>query len=153
MELPKGLAKPTSVGEAAVEGLIYGIVAGLGMALFVVLYEWLAGVMPLEVLGYFGTETETTPWIGLFTHAAVSGIYGVIFGVLALAIARWFGGRMNPAMWLALGLLYGLLILVVAKGLVLPRTTSPLDDMPLWALGGAHAFYGLLLGWLVGRKF
>ena len=152
MELPKRISRPITLGDAAVEGLIYGIVAGLGMALFVVAFEWLAGVMPLEVLTYFGATADVSPWVGLFTHAAVSGIYGVIFGMLALAVARMFGHRMNQGVWLTLGIVYGLLIFAVAKGVILPRTASPLDDLPVWALGIAHALYGFILAWFVGRK-
>lgn len=152
MELPKRITRTTSIGDAAVEGLIYGIVAGLGMALFLIAFEWLAGVMPLEVLGYFGANPDASPWVGLFTHVAVSGIYGVIFGMLALVAARMFGDRLNPGVWLLFGVVYGLLIFAVAKGVILPRTSSPLNELPVWALALAHALYGFVLAWLVGRK-
>lgn len=152
MELPKQINKQIKLGDAAVEGLMYGIVAGLVMTLFVVAFEWLAGVMPLEVLSYFGVDAAASPWVGLFTHVAVSGIYGVVFGMLALGVARALGDRMNPIVRLTLGVLYGLLIFLIAEWIILPRTASPLAEMPVWALALAHALYGVVLAWLVGRK-
>lgn len=152
MELPKRVSGNTSVGDAAVEGLIYGIAAGLVMVLFVIAFEWLAGVMPLEVLSYFGVDAEASPWVGLFTHVAVSGIYGVVFGMLVLVAARLFGERWSLGVRLVLGIVYGLLIFVIAKSIILPRTASPLDEMPVWALATAHALYGFILAWLIGKK-
>lgn len=152
MELPKRVFRSTSVGDAAVEGLIYGIAAGLVLVLFVIAFEWLAGVMPLEVLSYFGVDAGAAPWAGLFTHVAVSGIYGVVFGMLALGVARLLGERMTPGVRLMLGALYGLLIFVVAEWIILPRTSSPLAEMPVWALALGHVLYGVVLAWLVGRK-
>ncbi|MCC7161856.1 MAG: hypothetical protein IT331_05160 [Anaerolineae bacterium] len=152
MELPIQINKQIKLGDAAVEGLMYGIVAGLVMTLFVVAFEWLAGVMPLEVLSYFGVDAAAPPWVGLFTHVAVSGIYGVVFGMLALGVARALGERMNPGVRLGLGVLYGLLIFLIAEWIILPRTASPLAEMSVWALALAHALYGAVLAWLVGRK-
>ncbi len=152
MENTKRIMKTMSVGDAAVEGLMYGIAAGLVMALFVLLVEWLSGVAPLTVLGYFDGGGNASPFLGAFTHIAVSGIYGVVFGMIAMVVARMFGARMTLGMWLALGILYGALIFVVAEWIVLPRTSSPLLEMPMWALAIAHFIYGAVLAALFGRN-
>jgi len=152
MENTKRITQTMSVGDAAVEGLMYGIAAGLAMALIIVVSEWFIGVAPLTVLGYFDGGGNASPFLGAFTHVAVSGIYGVVFGMIAMVVARMFGARMTLGMWLALGILYGALIFVVAEWIVLPRTSSPLLEMPMWALAIAHFIYGAVLAALFGRN-
>lgn len=152
MENTKRIPKTMSVGDAAVEGLMYGIVAGLAMALIIVVSEWLIGVAPLAVLGYFDGGGNGSPLLGAFTHVAISGIYGVVFGMIAMVVARMFGARMTLGVWLALGILYGALIFVVAEWIVLPRTDSPLLEMPMWALAVAHFIYGIVLAALCARN-
>ncbi len=152
MENTKRITQTMSVGDAAVEGLMYGIAAGLAMALIIVVSEWFIGVAPLTVLGYFDGGGNASPFLGAFTHVAVSGIYGAVFGMIAMVVARMFGARMTLGMWLALGILYGALIFVVAEWIVLPRTSSPLLEMPMWALAVAHFIYGAVLAALFGRN-
>ncbi|TAH53692.1 MAG: hypothetical protein EYC68_02800 [Chloroflexota bacterium] len=152
MENSKRIPKTMSVGDAAVEGLMYGIAAGIAMALFVLLVEWLSGVALLTALGYFDGGGNDSPFMGAFTHIAVAGIYGAVFGMIAMVVARMFGARMTLGMWLALGILYGALIFVVAEWIVLPRTSSPLLEMPMWALAIAHFIYGAVLAALFGRN-
>jgi len=152
MESTKQISKPMTIGDAAVEGLIYGIVAGLAMALFITLIEFWSGVAPTTALGYFDAGGNRSPIIGLFTHLAVSGIYGVVFGIVTMGVARMFGARMNLGVWLALGILYGALLFGIAEWIVLPRTNSPLMDMPTWGLAVAHFIFGALLAGLCGRR-
>lgn len=152
METSKRMTKTMGAGDAAVEGLMFGILSGVVMAVFVVIVELASGRAPLTVLGHFDAGGQQSPFIGAFTHIAVSGIYGVVFGVLLLALTRGFGPRLNPAMWLVLGLLYGALIFGVAEGVVLPRTLSALRELPVWVLGGAHLLYGASLAWLMERN-
>lgn len=151
METTKRAAKTMTVGDAAVEGLVYGIIAGLAMALFVVLMEFLSGVAPTTALGYFDWGGSDSPWVGAFTHIAVSGMYGLAFGVLTMSVARAFGVRLTLGKWLALGIVYGALLFGIAEWIVLPRTNSPLREMSPWAFAVAHLIYGGLLGWLCGR--
>lgn len=151
MENTKRITQTMSVGDAAVEGLMYGIVAGLAMALIIVVSEWLIGVAPLTVLGYFDGGGNGSPLLGAFTHVAVSGIYGVVFGMIAMALARMFGARMTLGVWLALGILYGALIFMIAEWIVLPRANSPLLAMPMWAFAIAHFVYGAVLAALCAR--
>lgn len=145
MENTKRITKTMSVGDAAVEGLMYGIVAGIAMALFVLLVEWLSGVAPLTVLGYFDGGGNASPFMGAFTHIAVAGIYGAVFGMIAMVVARMFGARMSFTIWLGAGALYGMLIFGIAEWVILPRSDSPLREMPLWSFALAHLFYGAVL--------
>jgi branched-subunit amino acid permease len=77
----------------------------------------------------------------------VSAIYGVLFGLLLGGV-----GLIRPSAlrWrLLLGMGYGLLLWVLAMGLVLTAVGAPLAQMPAWQFGLAHLVYGLALGlWL-----
>ncbi len=155
METSKQMWKRYRVGDAAVEGLMYGMVAGLAMAAFVILVEAVAGIAPLVALGYFDAGSaapNVSPVVGLFTHVAVSGIYGVVFGMVAMVVARMFGAQMTLGTWLALGVLYGALLFGIAESIILPRTNSPLAGMPMWAFALAHFVYGIVLAGLCARK-
>lgn len=143
--------KRVSVGDAAVEGLVYGIAAGVAMLAFILLVEWWVGVAPAAVLSYFDAGGNASALAGLFTHVAVSGIYGVGFGIAAMMVGRMAGARMSLSLWLALGILLGALLFAIAEWIVLPRTNSLLREMPTWALATAHFLYGLVLAWLMGR--
>ncbi|MFN2223925.1 MAG: hypothetical protein ACK2UH_15310, partial [Candidatus Promineifilaceae bacterium] len=69
--------KRVTTGDAAVDGLLAGIVAGLAMALFLLVVGALSGVTPAGVIGRFDPAQANSPVVGLFTHLAVSAIYGV----------------------------------------------------------------------------
>lgn len=144
--------KETRVGDAAVEGLLNGILAGLVMAGGVLLLEMVRSVPPLNVLGYFDATDTASPWLGLFTHAAVSGMYGVVFGILAIGLPKRFGARMSFVIWLVAGALYGLLIFGIAEWVILPRANSPLGDVLLWTFALAHLVYGVVLAALCARN-
>ncbi len=152
MEDTKQISKPTTVGDAAVEGLIYGIVAGVAMMGLIALVETFAGIAPPTALGYFDSGGSGSPWVGVFTHVAVSGMYGLIFGVVTTLGACGLGTRLTLGRWLALGILYGALLFGIAEWIVLPRTNSPLAELPLWAFAAAHFIYGALLGGLCARR-
>jgi uncharacterized membrane protein YagU involved in acid resistance len=152
METSKRVGKAIGFGDAAVEGLLNGIFAGAVMAALVLAIQVLGGVAPLTALGYFDAGGNASPLVGLFTHVAVSGIYGVIFSLLMLMVGRMFGARMNFEMGLAFGIVYGALIFAMAEWIILPRTNSPLREMPVWAFGTAHLVYGIVLAWLSARN-
>ncbi len=152
MENSRRVVRRLNAGDAAVEGLLNGILAGVAMALLLVLVQAAGGVAPLAVLSYFDLGENASPFVGAFTHIAVSGIYGVIFGMVAAILARAIGERMSLAVWLLLGLGYGLLVFGVAEWIVLPRTLSPLRELPPWLFASAHVLYGLVLGLLAGRS-
>ena len=152
METSKRMSGTVKVGDAAVEGLLNGVLAGITMSAYLVVLEALVGISPLAVLGYFDSSHAASPLIGGLTHIAVSGIYGVIFGMAGMVLQRALGGRMNLGIWLVTGIMYGALIFAIAQWVLLPPTNSPLRGLPLWVLATAHLLYGLVLAWLVERN-
>lgn len=149
----KGLInKEISASDAAIDGLLSGVVAGLGMAAYVVLSSLISGEDPLATLALFAPDSGSGPLVGLLAHLAVSGIYGVLFGVVYAGLLR--RPTYNPPAWMhpLLGALYGLLLLLAAWALLLPATGSQLQQIPLLHLAVGHLVYGALLGWLVYRR-
>jgi len=139
-----------TMGDTAVDGLLAGLVGGAAMALFLAAAGWLAGAPPLTTLAYFD-PAQTGSWLtGLLAHLAVSAIYGVGFGLLWGVV-----GRIRPSLarwgWL-LGLGYGLLLWLVALGLVVTAVGAPLAQIPAWQFGLTHLIYGLVLGFWLGRN-
>lgn len=122
------------------------------MAAFVVGIEAPAGIAPLAVLGYFDGSAAASPVIGLLTHIAISGIYGVGFGVAGMIVRRALGAKMSPGLWLLFGIVYGALIFAIAEWILLPPTHSPLLGLSMPVFAAAHILYGLVLAWLVSRN-
>ena len=138
----------TTCGDAAVEGLLNGILAGIAMAVWTVAVEWLNGIAPQTALGYFDPGENASPLTGTILHLAVSGVYGLVFGILSALLLRIKG--VQPKKWWgpALGALYGLLIFGMAASIILPQTASELGALPMWSLVVAHLLYGIVLGTL-----
>jgi hypothetical protein len=143
------------VAEAVVDGLVGGILAGACMALYLVVVGVILGDEPGLVLGRFDPGSGFSPLSGALAHLAVSGVYGMGYGLVWRPLARsrlrtGVLGRWLP--WLA-GLVYGFVLLLVAEMVMLrlPSTSSPLRDIPLLHLALAHLIYGLILSLLVGR--
>jgi hypothetical protein len=137
-------------GDAAVDGLLAGLAAGLLMAA----YLWLAGLLQGVSIGAlfarFDPGQPASPLTGALVHLAVSGVYGVAYG-LGLKLAGGLPLAQRAPGWL-LGAAYGLALLGVAYGVVLPGTGSPLRELPPIHLAAAHLLYGLALGRLAGRR-
>ncbi len=140
--------RPLTLGDAAVDGLLNGVIAGLAMALFLVLAAFLAGQPFGGVLQAFDISPRSSPLIGLVMHLAVSGVYGAFYGFAWKGLIGRFPVRLPG--WLT-GLIYGLLLLALAELLLLPASSSPLRDIPFYEFAVAHLIYGAVLGWLVGR--
>ncbi|RLT39028.1 MAG: hypothetical protein DWI57_10970 [Chloroflexi bacterium] len=129
-----------SWGDAAVSGLLSGILAGAVMAGFLVAAGFAGGGSVADVLSRFGTGEGTSPISGLLTHLAVSGVYGIGWGYLLRIVRRLIAA---PA-WLV-GLAYGLLLFLLAQGVFLVGPTLLTGIPPLQFVIG-HAIYGLVLG-------
>lgn len=141
-----------SASDAAIDGLLSGVLAGLGMAVYIALAMLASGVAPLATLALFAPDPESGPLVGVLAHLAVSGIYGVLFGVGYAVLLR--RPDYNPPVWLhaVIGGLYGLLLLLAGTLVLLPATGSQLQQIPLLHLAIGHLLYGALLGWLVYRR-
>lgn len=137
----------TSVSDAAAEGLLSGIAAGALMAASLIGLGMVSGDAPAAILGRFDPGGGASPLAGGLTHLAVSGVYGILFG-LGWNLVR----RRRPALpaWVG-GLVYGMALLGLAKMLLLPGTSSPLEEIPTTQFAIVHAVYGLSLGLLTGR--
>lgn len=151
-DIKKIINREISTSDAAVDGLLSGILAGLVMAAFLALAMLISDESPLATLALFAPDPNSSPLVGLLSHLAVSGIYGVLFGVVYAALLR--RRDYNPPAWLhaAIGGVYGLLLLLAAWTLILPATGSQLQGIPFLYLALGHLLYGVLLGWLLYRR-
>lgn len=146
-QLGKQVAHTVTAGDRAVNGLLAGIGAGLLMLAFLLGGGLWAGEPVAATLVRFSAGIGApSPVGGGLAHLAVSGIYGMVFGLTMGVLGR----RLRAPLW-ALGIGYGLLLLLMAQGVVLPSAESPLLDIPLarWAI--AHVIYGAALGVGLGR--
>jgi hypothetical protein len=137
-------------GDAAVDGLLAGVAAGLLMAGFLLAAGIIGGETWDWVLRHFDPGLAPAPLTGAVTHLAVSGVYGILFASLWRPFHRAWGRL--PA-WLA-GLVYGSLLWVLAATVTAARANTGGDwflGIPPVQLAAAHLLYGLCLGWLVGR--
>lgn len=135
----------TKLGDAAVDGLLGGLGAGLAMAVFLLAAELLGGIGAAVTLGRFAPSGNGNPVTGALSHLAVAAIYGAIFGGLTLPI------RNRIPQWLA-GIIYGLVLFAIARGALLPGAGSALMEISPIYFAIAHVLYGGVLGWIVGRK-
>lgn len=142
-------ARPASVGDAAVGGLLHGLAAGLAMAAFLVAGDLLRGQTPASTLAAFtitGQPVASNALTGLLGHLAVAAVYGLAWGLGWRAI----DARVTIPAWLA-GLVYGLALWGVAQ--VLVRSVGPsLAQIAPWALLVGHLIFGLILGLLSRRS-
>jgi hypothetical protein len=132
----------------AVAGLLHGLAAGLAMTAFLVAAGLLRGQGPANTLAAFtmsGQPAASNALTGLLGHLAVSGVYGLIWGLAWRAIGR----RIAIPAWLG-GLVYGLLLWGVAQVLVRSIGASLALITP-WALLTGHLVYGVVLGFLSRR--
>ena len=147
-----GTTRRRTAGDTAVDGLLAGAVAGIAMAVYLVVAGLLAGEGPAVVLARFDPSGAgaASPLIGAVMHLAVSAVYGLLFGLIYRLIGRdRLAGRAAGAL---MGLVYGLVLLLVAQGLALISASVPLREISALHFALAHLIYGLLLGWLVARR-
>ncbi len=141
--------KETTLGDAAVDGLLAGGGAGVLMAAYLILAGLAMGEGLTTILGRFDPGGTASPVVGALTHLAVSGIYGALFGMGWWIVPRGWRGRWTG---LGAGLVYGLALFGMAVSVLLPATTSPLSEIPALHFAVAHALYGLALGWLLAAR-
>ncbi|MBI3537803.1 MAG: hypothetical protein HY070_09630 [Chloroflexi bacterium] len=138
-----------SAGDAAVDGLLSGLVAGAVMAMYLVTSVWLAGDSPLALLARFDLSPNPNALTGALVHVGVSGVYGVIFGMITLKF--WNRARARGWFWIA-GIIFGLILFWLSQNVLLPNSKSALATLPFWQFGLAHLVYGTVLGFWMGRE-
>lgn len=147
----KIINREISAGDAAFDGLLSGVLAGLVMAAYLLVYGWVGGMGARNMLALFAPNMESGALVGVLAHLAVSGIYGALFGVgYAILLRR---RDFSPPTWVhaVIGAAYGLLLLAAAWMVLLPATGSQMQKIPLIHLAIGHLLYGALLGLLVYR--
>jgi hypothetical protein len=137
-----------TTSDAALDGLFGGLAAGLAMAAYLVVWGLVTGSGPGTVLGMFDPRERGVALSGALTHLAVAAVYGIMFGLIWWVLQR--GLRLGVPAWLA-GIVYGLLLLLVAKAVVLPSAGSALAEIPMLHFTVAHVIYGAALGFLSER--
>ena len=142
-------ATQRKTSDITIDGLLSGLAAGIVMAVLLVAAGLLAGDAPASVLARFDPAAQASALTGLLAHLAVSGIYGLIFGVAYRLVL--FSARLRSVPAWAWGGLYGLALLGAALFL-LPLSGSAVLQTPMLALLVAHLGFGLSLGALVGRN-
>jgi hypothetical protein len=147
-EIKHLMPKPLTMGDAAVDGLLNGMLAGVVMAALLAVAGILSGDSPLTVLGHFDPSGQGQPLTGGLMHLATAGVYGTLFGIKWRLIARRLR---SSAAALLIGTAYGIALFLVAETVILPGSHSTLLEIPAWQLAAAHVVYGSTLGWLVSR--
>ncbi len=130
----------TSPGEAAVDGLLNGLLAGLAMLAFLLVAGLLAGSPTLQTIQSLGWEKGSAPFAGVFAHLAVASFYGLLWG----PAWRWLHRHSALPSWM-LGVAYGILLFLLAQSLV-HTLPAPLQVLNANLLLAAHCVYGFTLG-------
>jgi hypothetical protein len=144
--MAKEQIRETTAGDAAVDGLLAGGMAGVLMAVYLTVagLTWGDGIG--ATLGRFDPGGTANPVVGVIAHLAVSGVYGALFGVgwrLASRARLW--PRLLAYAWPG-GLAYGLALWGLAAAVFLPGAASALRAIPPLHFTVAHIVYGLALG-------
>ena len=78
----------SSIGDAAVDGLLNGVVAGVVMAIYLMISGVLTGTGMAATLNAFDLGQGTSPVRGALIHLAVAAIYGMVFSLIDRLIGR-----------------------------------------------------------------
>lgn len=139
--LESDLKREQTIGDSAVSGLFYGLLAGVVMGAYLLLSAVLSGYTVEESLSWFTPDESGNALQGILLHLAVSGIYGIGYGLLRHWLFRRIPG------WSG-GLVYGLALFALAGLVILPGAGLGLTKISTLHLGVAHLLYGLVLGLL-----
>jgi hypothetical protein len=134
--------KKHSVGDSAVSGLFAGLSGGAAMAAVIAGFSLLAG-QGIYYLGNFSNGTPVPVLQGLLMHLAMSGIYGMLYGLIHRQ-ARLGRFQRLPG-WLA-GLGYALVLWAFAVTVLLPAAHSLILASPWYVFFSGHLAYGAVLG-------
>lgn len=162
------VADTENAGKLVGRGAVAGIVGGLAMMMFAMMYSLAVGkgfftpgyhiasfvVGPQAMMNAMESAFYLAPGaflLGAAIHMMTGALYGVIFALIAWRL------RLHGAGAVVVGMLYGLAIVVLMSLVVLPL--FPQEEMQnMAAMFGwvpftvEHAMYGLVLGaWVAWR--
>jgi hypothetical protein len=146
--------RATNLGDAAVDGLLAGVAAGFVMGIYLLAVGLFGGERVADTLARFDSTGAESALTGLLLHLAVAAVYGALF-----AASYWVAGKLLPLLqsdrlgrwfWLP-GLLFGLLLWLLANGVWLPVTGSALSEIVAAHFAIAHLLYGITLALLLLR--
>jgi hypothetical protein len=118
-----------SVGDAAVDGLFGGLAAGILMGAYLFFVGVTEGVPASDVLKLLVGMDEIGPTSAVLMHLAISGIYGVLFGIGIYLSRLDRQARTNIARLSLIGLGFGLALAVIARYLLLPGSGSIMESL------------------------
>lgn len=133
------------------EGAIAGLVATVAMGVAITLMD--LETLRLSIAGLYGQEGSLV--IGWIAHL----IHGSIFGILFAAILTEPGAyRVTNSIWktIVAGLVYGLVLVVVAAGIVMPiwlGVVGLADGVSIPAVTGSSLVWHLVYGAVLGAVF
>ena len=140
----------SSIGDAAVDGLLNGVAAGVVMAIYVMISGVLTGAGLAATLSAFDLGQGASPVRGALIHLAVAAIYGMVFSLIYRLIGR--GRSISRGGDVLIGVAYGLLLWLITQVAFAGGISVALSSLPAVHFAVAHALFGLTLGWLIGRK-
>jgi hypothetical protein len=142
--MTKEQIRETTTGDAAVDGLLAGGLAGVVMAVYLTVAGLTWGDGVAATLGHFDPGGTASPVVGVISHLAVSGVYGALFGIGWRVVARLWQ-RLLAYAWVG-GLAFGLALWGLAAVFLLPGAASALRAISPLHFAIAHLVYGLTLG-------
>ena len=142
--MTKEQIRETTTGDAAVDGLLAGGVAGVLMAVYLTVAGLTWGDGIAATLGRFDPGGTANPVVGVIAHLAASGVYGALFGVGWRLVARLWP-RLLAYVWIG-GPVFGLALWGLATVVFLPGAASALRAISPLHFTIAHIVYGLTLG-------
>jgi hypothetical protein len=138
-----------STGDSAADGVLVGLVAGVASGLLLVIIGLFSGDDPTVVLARFNIGLADSALVGGLIHMATSTVYGIGFGILYQTVyKRWL--VIDRWSWLV-GVLYGLLLLLIAEAALIAGIETGLREVPFLAFAAFHIVYGFTLGLAMKR--
>lgn len=137
-----------STGDAAVDGLAGGVVGGVLMAVYLEAAGLVMGEGLGRMLSRFNPQEGDSLLVAFLLHLAVAGVYGILFGILYRVAVLLRKDLLAPLPSAVLGSVYGILLLLMARGVLLPGAGSALMEIPVLHFGIAHLLFGISAGLL-----
>jgi uncharacterized membrane protein YagU involved in acid resistance len=142
--------KTTIESQTWITGGISGLVAGIVMG--IMLQMMMTPVITTAIPALYGANGLVAGWIAHLVHSIV---FGLIFAAIVVSIPslRGYADRLTTSA--GLGIVYGVLVWIVAAGIVMPiwlgavgfPMVPPLPNFNPMSLVG-HVVYGVILGGL-----